>query len=96
MTSETRVGVLAVIDRQLGFSIASDYAGASDDHRDLLAVRAAVAELIEADKAYDKAHDDFVYKVGATVKPDRFDPDWRNECAPGIHFFITRIEAENY
>lgn len=27
---------------------------------------------------------------------DRFDDDWRHECAPGVHFFITRAEAEAY
>ena len=36
------------------------------------------------------------YKVGATVKPDKWDEDWKKECAPGIHFFITREEAEAY
>lgn len=36
------------------------------------------------------------YVVGETVKPDSFDPDWWNECSNGIHFFMTREEAENY
>lgn len=49
------VDVLAVMDRQLEFTVASDYSGASDDHRDLLAARAAVAELIEADRDFDAA-----------------------------------------
>lgn len=44
------VDVLTVLDRQLEFTVASDYSGASDDHRDLLAARAAVADLIEAAK----------------------------------------------
>ena len=49
MNNETkRVDVLAVLDRQMQFTIASDYPGASDDHRDLVAARDAVAELIEA------------------------------------------------
>ena len=37
-----------------------------------------------------------VYKVGKTVKPDKWDADRWNECSNGIHFFITRTEAENY
>ena len=42
-------------------------------------------------------HDvDFTYKVGETVQVDDFDTNRWNECAPGIHFFITRIEAVNY
>jgi hypothetical protein len=36
------------------------------------------------------------YRVGARVAADAFSDDWTTECAPGIHFFITRIEAENY
>lgn len=36
------------------------------------------------------------YVVGETVKPDSFDPNWWNECSNGIHFFMTRVEAENY
>ena len=36
------------------------------------------------------------YRKGAIVKPASFSEDWQNECAPGIHFFITRAEAEAY
>ena len=38
----------------------------------------------------------FVYTVGEIVEVDDFDPDRWHECAPGIHFFITRDEAVNY
>jgi Family of unknown function (DUF5758)/Pentapeptide repeats (8 copies) len=38
----------------------------------------------------------FVYRVGRIARPDSFDANRWNECAPGIHFFLTRIEAENY
>ena len=42
-------------------------------------------------------HDaNFVYTVGETVTAKDFDYDRWNECAPGIHFFITRQEAEEY
>jgi hypothetical protein len=37
---------------------------------------------------------DFIYSTGARVVPDSFDDDPRNECSNGIHFFITREEAE--
>ena len=30
------------------------------------------------------------------VTPDSFSDDWQQECAPGIHFFITREEAQAY
>ena len=36
------------------------------------------------------------YRAGHRVTPDSFSENWQEECAPGIHFFITRIEAENY
>jgi len=39
---------------------------------------------------------EFVYKIGEIVRVDDFDEDRRNECAPGIHFFITRQEAVDY
>ena len=36
------------------------------------------------------------YRVGERVTPDSWDEDWMNECSHGIHFFITREEAEAY
>ena len=36
------------------------------------------------------------YKKGKTVKCDNWNDNWQEECAGGIHFFITRIEAEKY
>ena len=42
-------------------------------------------------------HDNsFIYRVGETVKVENFDDDRTHECAPGIHFFITRQEAVIY
>ena len=38
----------------------------------------------------------FVYTVGETIRPDKFDDDIRIECTHGIHFFVTKEEAENY
>jgi Family of unknown function (DUF5758)/Pentapeptide repeats (8 copies) len=34
------------------------------------------------------------YPIGATVEADSFDPDIRVECTHGIHFYLTREEAE--
>ena len=39
---------------------------------------------------------DFVYRVGETVEVPNFDTNRWNECAPGIHHFITRGEAVQY
>ena len=38
----------------------------------------------------------FIYRVGEIVSVDNFDDNRWNECAPGIHFFITRQEAVDY
>ena len=39
---------------------------------------------------------DFIYRVGEIVEVADFDDDRTHECAPGIHFFITRQEAVDY
>lgn len=36
------------------------------------------------------------YTPGATVRAGIFNPDRREECTYGIHFFMTREEAEEY
>lgn len=46
--------------------------------------------------AYSSYDADFTYKKGETIHVENFDTNRWNECAPGIHFFITRIEAVEY
>ena len=46
--------------------------------------------------AYSEYDTDFTYKKGETVHVENFNTNRWNECAPGIHFFITRIEAVAY
>lgn len=46
--------------------------------------------------AYSGYDTDFTYKKGETVHVEDFDTNRWNECATGIHFFITRIEAVEY
>lgn len=36
----------------------------------------------------------FVYRLGELHHPDRFDPDERYDCLPGLHFFMTLEEAQ--
>ena len=38
----------------------------------------------------------FIYRVGTTVEVEDFETDRWDECAAGIHFFITRQEAVQY
>jgi hypothetical protein len=61
--------------------------------------RAEFAEVLElhgAEVGYSQHDSTFVYRVGDVVKPDLWSEDWQEECANGIHFFITRLEAEQY
>jgi uncharacterized protein YjbI with pentapeptide repeats len=60
------------------------------------ASEAEVLEIIGAKKAYSLHDGNFVYRVGKTVKADKWNPDRWTECGDGIHFFLTRAEAENY
>ena len=39
---------------------------------------------------------DFAYTVGETIEVSNFDTNRWNECAPGIHFFISRQEAVDF
>ena len=57
--------------------------------------RAEFAIVIEGEgvSQYDT---EFKYTPGAKVIAPNWDDDWTKECAGGIHFFITRVEAENY
>ena len=59
--------------------------------------RAAYAVVLSAPKgAVDIHKGKTKYIKGRIVRPDKFDPDLRVECSNGIHFFITRQEAEDY
>jgi len=48
-------------------------------------------------QVFTSTHDqNFTYEIGKTYEVKDFLDDARVECAPGIHFFITQIEAEEY
>ena len=57
--------------------------------------RCSEAIVLEG-SGFDKHSNTIEYKEGETVKPDSYDYDIRIECAHGIHFFITKKEAEEY
>ena len=61
--------------------------------------RAEFADVIEVfgDGKAISLHDGKTeYVAGQRVTPDSFDENWQEECSCGIHFFITRAEAEAY
>ena len=57
---------------------------------------ADVLEVIGADIGIASHDNKTEYKVGERVEAPNWSDDWQTECAGGIHFFITRLEAENY
>ena len=40
--------------------------------------------------------EDFIYALGETMKPDSYDDDIRVECSHGLHFFLTKEEAQEF
>jgi hypothetical protein len=57
---------------------------------------ADVLEIFGAEMAISQHDEKTVYEVGKRMTPDSFDENWQEECSSGIHFFITRAEAEAY
>ena len=57
---------------------------------------AIVLEVVGADVGISNHDNKTTYKVGETVVCDHWEVDRWKECAGGIHFFITRQEAEGY
>ena len=57
---------------------------------------AKVLEVFGAEYGVSKFDGATQYRVGETLTVAEFDENRWSECSTGIHFFITRIEAENY
>jgi hypothetical protein len=55
---------------------------------------ADVLEVIGAEIGIGQHDNKTEYKVGQRVTPDKWDENWIEECSHGIHFYITRAEAE--
>jgi len=57
---------------------------------------ADVLEVIGATEGVSIYKEKITYRQGERVKPlNPFDENWCKECSSGIHFYITRLEAEN-
>ena len=64
------------------------------DRAIVLAIFDGNTEVNEARSNYDRT---FVYRIGETVTPNNgFGENQWQECAAGIHFYISRIEAEHH
>lgn len=57
---------------------------------------ADVLELSHGEVAFSSHDPKFSYRVGERVEALNWSDDWQVECAGGVHFFITRAEAEAY
>ncbi len=55
-----------------------------------------VHEIFGGESGLDKHTGKTLYEVGKEVLPDSFNDDRQVECSNGIHFFMTREEAEDY
>ena len=60
------------------------------------ASKVVVLDVIGADFGVSSWDETVVYQKGTTVYPRAFDTDRWHVCAPGIHFFLTRLEAEDF
>ena len=76
--------------------IPADAKRSSATTRKCRASKAIVLEVVGAKEAVSTYDDKFVYQVGKEVVPDGFDDNRWNECSNGIHFFLSKAEAENY
>ena len=59
--------------------------------------RAEFADVLEiegADEAVSQHDSSFIYRPGERVTCHSWDENWQEECAGGVHFYITRLEAE--
>ena len=55
-----------------------------------------VLEVIGAEVGISQHGSETRYTTGKIVRCDKWESDRWIECGGGIHFFLTRIEAENY
>ena len=60
------------------------------------AERVLVLEVIGAEVGFSLYNPGVAYRKGETVVCDKWNPDRWVECGGGIHFFLTRYEAEHF
>ena len=96
------VGYKKANDKIVKLLILEDSKRSSATSRKCRCDKAKVLSIESADgkEKFTEAESDFdcnfIYRVGEIVKVDNFCEDRWEECAAGIHFFITKQEAINY
>ena len=58
--------------------------------------RSSEAYVIDIEGTESVTTRELTYTTGETVFPDSYNDDIRIECTHGIHFFLTRAEAEEW
>ena len=58
--------------------------------------RASYVKVLEGSGISCTSSDKLEYKEGEFVYADKYDDDIREECTSGIHFFVTKKEADNW
>jgi hypothetical protein len=76
--------------------IPSDAKRSNSTGRKCRAEYVKVIEVIGAEVGISQHDNKTEYKAGEIVRCDKWDENRWAECSGGIHFFITRWEAENY
>ena len=56
---------------------------------------ATVLRVFGASEGVSQYDTSFIYRKGETVKPSSWEENRFIECGGGIHFYLTRVEAEN-
>ena len=77
-------------------SIPEDAKRSHGTERKCRASKVEVVEVIGGEVGISMRDNKTVYRKGDTVVSDSFDENRWEVCAPGIHFFLTKAEAENY
>jgi len=76
--------------------IPADAARSNATGRKCRASHVRVLDVIGADVGYSLRDAVTAYRAGEMVKAHKWEPDKWIECAGGIHFFLTRGEAEEF
>ena len=77
-------------------SIPEDAKRSHSTGRKCRASKALVLDVFGAKFGVSSVKATFEYRKGCEVVSDSWDEDRWNECSHGIHFFLTRLEAEDY
>ena len=75
--------------------IPKDAKRSNGSERKCRASKVVVLEIFNGIQGLSQYDSSVVYRAGEIVVPDSFDENRWNTCSHGVHFYLTRIEAEN-